>query len=132
MLAAACTAAPRLGNPCLGTARSGRCHLRPRMVYTFPGGGCVDLAFEATPVSIYSTRSVAPLGYVACMWASYMGRTDGREIHFRGQRDGGPRDEWIAFGSEPRTTEARSPPETTVDVATGGGWWPAVEEARAA
>ena len=75
-----------------------------RMVYTFPGGGCVDLAFEATPVSIYSTRSVAPLGYVACMWASYMGRTDGREIHFRGQRDGGPRDEWIAFGSEPRTT----------------------------
>lgn len=62
------------------------------MRYTLRENG-VDMAFSATP-----RDDRFPLGFAALMWASYMGRTRERPIHFYGTENG--REQWVSFGED--------------------------------
>ena len=67
--------------------------IESRMRYRL-GPDCVDMEFSAR----LTDEGCAPLGYVAFMWASYMNRTRGREIHFYGTCEG--EEGWTRFGED--------------------------------
>lgn len=63
------------------------------MTYRFAAPNAIDLTFTAMP-----SQGQFPLGYAAFMWASYMGRTRERCIHFIGTD--GEREGWMTFGED--------------------------------
>lgn len=77
----------RLSWPGKGTAWG----LDAHMDYRFSGPGQIDLSFACRP-----SKDKFPAGYVAMMWASYMGKTVDRRIHFWGTANG--QAGWVSFG----------------------------------
>ena len=75
----------------------------------------IDLEFTAT---LTSDRALSH-GWVAFMWASYMGHAASREIYFRGERRGGELNTWVAFGSEDVVVESST---DVVQSAHGGSF----------
>lgn len=63
------------------------------MTYSFAEADAIDMKFSATP-----RQEKWPLGYLAFMWASYMGRSVERPIHFWGTD--GKKEGWMAWGEE--------------------------------
>ena len=63
------------------------------MAYTFVAPDAIDMEFSAIP-----HQENWPQGYLAFMWASYMGRTAERPIHFWGTN--GDKEGWMRFGDD--------------------------------
>ena len=75
-------------------AKESQWKMDSKMQFDLSKADQIDLKFRTTPRS----QEEFSQGYVAMMWASYMGRTIDRKIRFWGEEDG--REGWVEFGDE--------------------------------